>query len=314
MIILDDVIICHGSLNKFIMIDETQNELNITTTKRELLSKNLSNSFNTDGVLYVQNSIEHLGKMSMFNSDGSEAEMCGNGIRCVARFLHEKYNKQEFYIETKNDKILVKNDDFIYKSIPTYSVEIAPVSLETNLLPMVTVESNFINKTIDNSITNFSAVSVQNPHIVFIKSKIVLEELIKYGEIINSNRAVFPNQVNLNFVKIVDDNSIYVVTNERGSGITKSCGTGMSSSTYVACFLEYFDFDKKINVYNDGGKVICIARKKSINLIGNATYVCSYKLMIKDDMSLESKDIICNYENEIAMYDEFVSYIKENSI
>ena len=298
------------------MIDETNETLNITHTQRMTLSKNLcaSKNFDADGILYVQNTTNKkcLGKMDMFNADGSQAEMCGNGIRCVARFLFEKYALTHFLIETKNDSIIIKKERDIYSNIPTFNAIIQPVSLDPKTLPMLCNTPTFINKKIKNlkNISNFSAISVQNPHIVFIKNDINKEEIIKYGKIINTDVSLFPNQVNINFVKILNKTSIFVLTNERGSGITPSCGTGMSSSTYIACQLGYCDFNKNIEVFNNGGKVICKADNinKNIHLIGNATYIQEYTICIDENMNIHSKRVTKEYEDESNNYKKFLTH------
>lgn len=317
MTTLDNIIICHGSLNKFVMIDETEKSIDITYDDRNLLSKHLCDKdmFDADGVLYVQKETKDdcIGKMSMFNADGGEAEMCGNGIRCVARFISEKYSVEDFFIETKNDKIKIKKEDCIYKDIPTFDALIQPVSLDISTLPMIYPQKDFINSKIENSeISEFSAISVQNPHIVFIKDEIKMEEVISYEKEINSNSKLFPNQVNLNFVQVLNNNSIFVVTNERGSGITPSCGTGMSSSTYITCLLEHCKFNENINVYNNGGKVICRADNinKNIHLIGNASYVENYSIEYDENMKLFNKKLNFEYEDEIKLYDEFLKESK----
>lgn len=318
MLKIENVIICHGSLNKFVMINEIENPLLISKEERKNLSMKLCSKeiFDADGILFVQKESKFncIGKMSMFNADGGEAEMCGNGIRCVARFISEKFNIDNFYIETKNDKIKISKENNIFENIPTYNALIQPVSLKISSLPMKNTEGDeFINKKHPEfNISEFSAISVQNPHIVFIQDEIDIKKVVSYEKIINSNYSIFPNQVNLNFVKILDKNSIFVITNERGSGITPSCGTGMSSSTYITCKLGYCEFNTKINVYNNGGKVICIAdnKKGTINLIGNATYTHLYEVEIDERFDLKINQIKV-FDDEILSYSKFLTICKK---
>lgn len=318
MLKIENVIICHGSLNKFVMINEIENPLVISKEERKNLSIKLCSKeiFNADGILFVQKESKSdcIGKMSMFNADGGEAEMCGNGIRCVARFISEKFNINNFYIETKNDKIKISKEHSIFGNIPTYNALIQPVSLKISTLPMQNTDGDeFINKIHPElNISKFSAISVQNPHIVFMQDEIDMQKVISYEKIVNNNYSIFPNQVNLNFVKILDSNSIFVITNERGSGVTPSCGTGMSSSTYITCKLGYCKFNTKVNVYNNGGKVICIADNKAgtINLIGNASYTHEYTVRIDENFDLKVNQTKV-FDDEILSYDKFLATCKK---
>jgi diaminopimelate epimerase len=319
MIQIDNIIITHGSLNKFVMIDEINTALNINNKQRKTLTINLCSKkyFDTNGVLYIQKSSNDqcIAKMSMYNTDGTQAQMCGNGIRCVARYIYEKYNQKDFFIQTPNDKIAIKKATNIYKNIPTFDALIGPISLDITTLPMTYDSEEFINQNIKSlsKISNFTAISVQNPHIVFIKDKINLKEVIEYEKILNNNK-IFPQQVNLNFVEILNKDSIFVLTNERGSGITPSCGTGMSSSTYIVCLLKYCEFNNHINVYNNGGKVICKATKNSIHLIGNATYIEKNSITIDENMNISSNHITHKYTNETKIYNEFLKYCNKYKI
>jgi len=310
-----EVLLCQGTQNKFVLVSELENSLNISEKMRHILSYNLCHkeAFDTNGILYIQKSDDEacVGKMRMFNTDGSEAEMCGNGIRCVGRFIAEYTGKDDFIIETKLGKVKIRHMENIYKDIPTYSALINPVNLNCSSLPMIAESKTFTNSSIDGLLESedtFTAMSVQNPHIVFIRDEIDRDELLSFGDIINSRLDIFPNQVNINFVKILDNNSIYVLTNERGSGITPSCGTGMSSSAYVSCLLGHMSFSQPTNVYNDGGKVICIADEKegTIQLIGNATYIEKSDVVFDGKCDLASIDLIHTYIEERIEYTEFM--------
>jgi diaminopimelate epimerase len=127
-------------------------------------------------------------------------------------------------------------------------------------------------------------------------------------------KSIFPNGVNVNFVKILDENSIYVKTYERGVGLTKSCGTGMTASSIVTCLKDEKRYNSEINVYNDGGMIKCVVEKSSeeeykVRFIGSASLI--YKTSI-DMQSILSNEIASFsrelFENEIAQYDEFLSY------
>src|SRR4051794_39562007 len=134
-----DLIKCHGSGNDFLLIDEMDRNISFTEEEREQLTKLLCNrqsELGADGILFVLNSEQSDARMRVFNSDGSEASMCGNGLRCVARYVCEKYHKEEAVIETMKAHLQVKRQDDLYSGIPTYMVEISPVSFQLEDLPL----------------------------------------------------------------------------------------------------------------------------------------------------------------------------------
>lgn len=320
---LIDFLKCHGTGNDFIMIDEINNDYNFDEQKRIDFTKEICNRkgpVGGDGVLFVQNSEKCDARMKILNADGSEAEMCGNGLRCVGRYVIELLKKNVVEIETFKEKYIVKNSVDIFEGVKTIEICINTVCFELNTLPMI-----FKNKTnllfekieeLDSSL-EFTAISISNPHIVSIMDKISTETLVNVGEKANSPIPILPFGVNVNFVEILNDNSIYVKTFERGVGLTKSCGTGMTASSIVVCVKHPERFGRETNVYNDGGMIKTIVTKNSfgkysVRFVGNATYI--YKSEIDFDFvsvnkkyNIEKRILI----DEINSYDNFLKHIRE---
>jgi len=275
---------CHGSGNDFILINEYEGIL-FSEEQRVSLSKFLCDRkgvLGADGILFFQNSEKANGKMRMFNPDGSEASMCGNGLRCLGRFACEQLATDSVLIETLKGLSQVVKDNDIYKGIETYQAELNTISLNTSDIPIVYNEQSLIDKPLPLLSTHlaFTAVSMPNPHIVSIVDNISDAELEPIGKKSNQLKALFPEGVNVNFCKIVDNSSIYVRTYERGVGLTNSCGSGMSASSLVSCLLGHFPFGTVINVYNQGGLVRCQPtvnhqHQYSVFLSGNATFIFS---------------------------------------
>ncbi|RDY70590.1 diaminopimelate epimerase [Halobacillus trueperi] len=273
---------CHGSGNDFILIDEIENDFGFSEKEREELSLLLcdrENGIGSDGILFVMPSEKAEGRMRMFNSDGTEAEMCGNGLRCVARHMIEKLGKKEIAIETEKAVLPVSQVEEIFPEIDTFSVMIEPVSFEVDSLPM-----NFAGKeAVDVKIPElseertFTALSVPNPHIVTIVDSVDQEELLSVGKKANDLPEVFPNGVNVSYVQVLEKNKIFVRTFERGVGLTNACGTAMSASSLVSTILGPNDLGTPIVVINKGGLVNCVVEKDngrfSIQLRGNGTNV-----------------------------------------
>lgn len=301
-------IYAQGSKNYFLLIDEFEEKFEIDKSK---FTQWICNKFDVlDGVLFlVDSSLEDCsGKMIMFNPDGSEAEMCGNGIRIVARKLYEKINEKIIYIETKTGKIKIEKIDS-NNCLKIFKANINPVKLDKKYIPInFEIEKNeFIEVKNPFFKYNINAIRVQNPHIVFIVDTLNFEEINRYGKWVAEHKNIFPEGINLNFVKILDKNKIFVITYERGAGITNSCGTGMSSSAYICAKLGYCNYDEKISVYNKGGKVECIVNKDSVDLIGNATF--EKEIILNPFNSFKVNSV---FSEEIDCYNNYLTEVKNS--
>lgn len=286
-----ELIKCHGSNNDFLLIDEMESRYQFDEDKRRQLALALcdrKSSLGADGILYILDSADTDAKMRIFNSDGSEASMCGNGLRCAGRYVCEKLGKEEAVIETMKANLQVKKHDALYPDIPTYQVEISPVSFKLEDLPLNMDRETLIQEKVhqlDEDLL-FTALAVPNPHLTAIVQKDQLESNLqkKISEKVNRPNNLFPDGVNVSFIRLLEKGSIYVRTFERGVGFTNACGTAMSASTLVTCLIKENELEKPINVYNNGGMVLCAVHEKqgsyTIDLIGNATFVYSARLEI----------------------------------
>ncbi|MGP4077399.1 diaminopimelate epimerase [Halobacillus sp. K22] len=304
---------CHGSGNDFILIDELTHGYTFTEQERKDLSIILcdrQDGIGSDGILFVMNSDKAEARMRMFNSDGTEAEMCGNGLRCVARHMLEKENKIHIAIETEKAVLAVSQEEEIFPGIDTFSVAIEPVSFELASLP-VNVEAEPASKTsipgLPDHLT-FTALSVPNPHVVAIVDEIDQQELKQVGEKANHLPEVFPNGVNVSFMKLLEKNKVFVQTFERGVGLTNACGTAMSASSLVSTIHGPNTMGEPIVVINKGGLVNCVVEKKeesfSIQLRGNATNV--YEAVVQLDWNSREFQL----ENKREFVEEQMKYEK----
>ncbi|MCM3215682.1 diaminopimelate epimerase [Niallia taxi] len=285
---------CHGSGNDFLIIDEISNSYTFTEEERANLAIafcNRSTELGADGILFVMPSKQADARMRVFNADGSEASMCGNGIRCVARYVCELLNVEEAVIETMKANLEVKNEADIFPNIPTYLVEISPVSFQTKDLPLHVGKETLLNEKIESLHPNleFTALAVPNPHLITIVDKATVESSVQeeISSYVNGPNELFPDGVNVSFVSILDKGSIYVRTYERGVGFTNACGTAMSASSLVSILNGFNKSGDYIEVYNNGGKVRCYVHENDgnyrIDLIGNATYV--YEALVETDLA-----------------------------
>jgi diaminopimelate epimerase len=193
----------------------------------------------SDGLILILPSQVADAKMRIFNADGSEAQMCGNGIRCVAKYMYTSGLKKSdrMTIETsaglKTIELTVENNN-----ISLVKVEMGKPVLLRHDIPMIGENTKVINEPIqlNNSIVNVTCVSMGNPHCIIFVDNVDSVDLNVTGKAIE-NHKLFPERINAHFVQIVSTNEIKMRTWERGSGETLACGTGAVASG-VACVLN----------------------------------------------------------------------------
>ncbi len=207
----------------------------------------------SDGLILICRSKIADFKMKMFNPDGSEAEMCGNGIRCVGKFVYDNGLTQKtlITIETlagiKKLKLNLENGE-----VKNVKVDMGEPILEAEKIPVCSDEKIIKNLKInvEDMEFNITAVSMGNPHaVVFIKN-IEKFNVEKYGKQIENNIS-FPKRTNVEFVEIINKEKVKMRVWERGTGETLACGTG-ACATVVAGVLNNF-IERKANVELLGG-------------------------------------------------------------
>ncbi|MDF2534810.1 MAG: Diaminopimelate epimerase [Bacillales bacterium] len=307
-----NVIKCHGSSNDFILIDELEQSMFFEDKYRSDFALQLcdrSNGIGADGILFVQKSKTADGKMRIFNSDGSEAAMCGNGLRCVARFLSEKFGRSHFVVETMYSMHKVTKVASIFENMPSYSVEIMPISLDPAKLKMQIAEKNAIDQVfpaLDMKL-KFTAIAVPNPHfITFVQNDADFEKQEKIATFLNMDKTLFLDGVNVSFIKELKKNHLYIRTFERGVGFTSACGTAMAASSYIYHLRQHKEINGEITVFNPGALVKCKVNKDSIDLIGNATFEFTSKLRYSHENSSYELDKYDINSNEINLFKLFM--------
>ena len=220
------------------------------------LAKFVSNrhfGIGSDGLILICKSEVADFKMRMFNSDGSEAEMCGNGIRCVGKFVYDKglTNKESITVETlagiKTLKFNIENN-----KVKTVQVDMGEPILEAEKIPVISTEKTVKNLELEaeNKKFKFTCVSMGNPHAITIVENTKKFDVEKYGKVLEIDKA-FPKKANIEFAQIIDRQNINMRVWERGAGETLACGTG-ACATAVACNLNGLT-DRKVNIELLGG-------------------------------------------------------------
>lgn len=210
-------------------------------------------------------------KMYYYNSDGSQGEMCGNGIRCFSKFIYEKglVSKTEIEIETLagiQHAILHKNEN---NKIEKVEIEIGNIKYLPEEVPALVEGNNVFRKelSVDGKKIEFSSVFLGVPHtVIFIKSEEEYD-INKIGAMIECHKT-FPKKTNVNFVLVERDNKIKIFTWERGAGRTLACGTGSCSSALLGNKLGYLK--DEVEVITEGGTLYIKVLENSVKLIGGA--------------------------------------------
>ncbi len=249
----------HGLGNDFIIFDARDNNLdNLFTENKDNFIEHLCNrnfGIGADGIILILESKNKcFVKMRIFNSDGSEPEMCGNGIRCLIAFLNDNNeikDKSEIQIETKAGLILTSisgNENIkVNMGEPILTPEAIPTKLLMNNL---TVPNGKI--TINDQILNIYAASMGNPHMIVFVDKIENIPFEEWGSSLEKHNT-FPNDTNVHFVELIDKSNIKIKVWERGCGPTLACGTGA-----CACLVVTSKLGKTLNnanIYLPGGKL-----------------------------------------------------------
>lgn len=275
----------HGLGNDYIYI-ELLNDKNIIV-KEDLpkLTRYLCNrhfGVGADGVILVSKSEIADFKMTIYNQDGSIAQMCGNGIRCFAKYVYEKGL-------TTNNIINIETDSGIKQ---------AYLSLENNQVIEVTVcmgnpivdiqklkEVGFISDTINEKIKlsiddmeiPVFPVSLGNPHVVIFVGKVDDFNVNKYGKMIENDK-IFPQKTNVEFVQLIDRGHIKMRVWERGVGETYACGTGACAAAAVCIMKGYTRRHVTVNLKGGDLKINWSIQDNNMYMSGIATKVFDGKI------------------------------------
>lgn len=229
----------HGSGNDFIILDFYSKELPGQVNFGKLAKKFCHRHFGigADGLILVLPSEKHDFKMRIFNFDGSEAQMCGNGIRCFAKYVYENQliDKTKFLVETLAGEIvpeLIFNQEKT-KRIEGVKVDMGKPRLSKKEIPMIgNPDRQVINETISLENGNhfqITCLSMGNPHCIIFVEDVANFPVEEIGCLIE-NHPLFPEKTNVEFVQPINDHEINFRVWERGVGETLACGTGASAA------------------------------------------------------------------------------------
>ena len=248
-----------GLGNDYVYIDAIHQNIKSPSSLAKFIS-NRNFGIGSDGLILICKSDVADFKMRMFNQDGSEAEMCGNGIRCVGKFVYDKglttktnitvetlagIKNLELHIKTQNQKEL---QNIKIGEVQSVKVNMGEPILNPEEIPVKNLKIDALGKKF-----KFTCVSMGNPHAVTIVDNVQKFDVEKYGKLIEIAK-FFPNKTNVEFVQIIDKQNLRMRVWERGTGETLACGTG-ACATAVACYLNGYT-NRTVNIQLLGGDLL----------------------------------------------------------
>lgn len=267
----------HGCGNDYIYIDCFEENVE-DEKKAAIFLSDRHFGVGGDGIILIKKGHKADFEMVMYNADGSRAEMCGNAIRCVAKYVYDKgyIDKTQFTIESMG---AVK---YITVQVENSKVVGAKVDMGAPILKSKDVPVNSDEeKTVSQKITvggrefKMTCVSMGNPHaVMFIDESPKDFDLNYYGALFEKNTDVFPNKVNAEFARVIDRNNIEMRVFERGTGETLACGTGACATAVAGILNGYVDNDVTIHLLGGDLNISWSGREEdSVFMTGPATYV-----------------------------------------
>ena len=241
----------------------------------------------SDGLILISPSAIADFRMNIYNADGSQAEMCGNGIRCVAKYVYDDglTDKTDISVETlagiKYLRLQVENG-----KVASVEVNMGAPILEPKEIPVAVEESPVVNVPVEvkGKIYHMTCVSMGNPHAIIFMNNVKdldIEAIGPYFE----NHTVFPKRTNTEFVEVLDRNTVNMRVWERGSDETLACGTGACATT-VACILND-KTENEVTVHLLGGdlKIRWDREANQVYMTGPATVVFDGEITLPDDIA-----------------------------
>lgn len=252
----------HGAGNDYIFIDGFNDPLPVDPSG---LARKISDrhfGVGSDGLILIVPSELHAAQMRMFNADGSEAEMCGNGIRCVAKYLrdHELVSSDEFSIQTLAGSMFLRMvepktaGDVGQQSASWVQVNMGQPTFDPVLIPTTLAGNPPLQQELHVGDRKFEAtcLSMGNPHCVVFVDELTDELVLQVGPQLEQHPA-FPQRINVEFARVVSPDRIEARVWERGSGETLACGTGACAVCVAGALTN--QSNRQINVELAGGRL-----------------------------------------------------------
>lgn len=273
----------HGLGNEYIVIDSQNIGFELTTAAIQRIC-NVNFGIGSDGILVLVGSESADVGLRIFNPDGSEAEKSGNGLRIFCKYVFDYgvITKTSFTVETKGGIVNAQIAETRNGRAHTVTVEMGKAIFDAGLIP-----TKFASKEVDNTLISIdgqpfyvNCVSIGNPHCVVLKDDLVVEEIKRFGPLLE-NYEMFPNRINVQFAKVINRHEVEVLIWERGAGFTLASGT---SSCAVASVLRKKGLvDENVTIKMLGGTLkITVDDHYMITMTGEVREIC--KGVLSDEL------------------------------
>lgn len=229
----------------------------------------------SDGLILIKPSEVADGKMEMYNADGSQGAMCGNGIRCVAKYMYDYgiTDKTRISVETKSG---IKYLDLTIKDgkVDTVKVNMGTPILKAADIPVRSEKEQVINEPVmvDGKEWKITCVSMGNPHAITYIDDVKNLEIEKIGPKFE-NHEIFPDRVNTEFVHVIDRNTVEMRVWERGSGETLACGTGACAVAVSSILNGLTEEEVTVKLLGGDLKIFWDRTENKVYMTGSATTV-----------------------------------------
>ena len=229
----------------------------------------------SDGLILIKPSEVADGKMEMYNADGSQGAMCGNGIRCVAKYMYDYgiTDKTSISVETKSG---IKYLDLTIKDgkVDTVKVNMGTPILKAADIPVRSEKEQVINEPVmvDGKEWKITCVSMGNPHAITYIDDVKNLEIEKIGPKFE-NHEIFPDRVNTEFVHVIDRNTVEMRVWERGSGETLACGTGACAVAVSSILNGLTEEEVTVKLLGGDLKIFWDRTENKVYMTGSATTV-----------------------------------------
>lgn len=246
----------HGLGNEYIVLDEENINFKLTEKAIKRIC-NVNFGIGSDGILLKVKSTKADFGLEIFNPDGSEAEKSGNGLRIFCKYIYDYgfANSEEFSVETKGGLVKAKIIETSNKKAKLISVDMGRANFNSKEIPTNFSTDEVIGEKlkVEDKEYEINCVSMGNPHCVVLKDELSIDEIKKYGTLIE-NHSKFPNRTNVQFAKVISRSEAEILIWERGAGFTLASG---SSSCAVASVLRKRNLvDGNIKIKMLGGELL----------------------------------------------------------
>lgn len=266
----------HGLGNDYLVLDPNKNEIHLQERKIELICRR-NFGVGADGLLYGPIINEDKIEVKIYNSDGTEAEISGNGVRIFAKYLLDEgyVNKKAFTLTTSGREVEI---EFLDEEGTKMKVAMGKASFSTDKIPVISDFKEIINEPMKfkDKLYNTTCLSVGNPHCIIMMEEVTSQKAKEIGPYVEG-ASYFPNRINMQLLKVEDKQNIRIEIFERGAGYTLASGTSACAAAAAAYRMGLIN--PKVTVHMPGGDLLVeVAEDMEIYMTGIVETVGTFTL------------------------------------